>query len=98
LPSELLIIVWQLNIVLLEDYRLIVERRWARPSGRESYAGGSVNSWQCHTCQTGQRVGAKQSLIPGLPGWRLGVWLTTTPLKNLLLRNIQGIKQDEGGP
>jgi hypothetical protein len=27
LPSELLIIVWQLNIVLLEDYRLIVERR-----------------------------------------------------------------------
>jgi hypothetical protein len=31
--------------ILLEDYRLIVERRSARLSDRESYAGGSVSSW-----------------------------------------------------
>jgi hypothetical protein len=31
--------------ILLKDYRLIVERRFARPSDRESYAGGSVSSW-----------------------------------------------------
>jgi hypothetical protein len=30
---------------LLEDYRLIVERRSARPNDPESYAGGSVSSW-----------------------------------------------------
>jgi hypothetical protein len=29
----------------LEDYRLIVERRFARPNDSESYAGGSVSSW-----------------------------------------------------
>jgi hypothetical protein len=30
---------------LLEDCRLIVERRFARPADPESYAGGSVSSW-----------------------------------------------------
>jgi hypothetical protein len=30
---------------LYEDYRLIVERRFARPNDPESYADGSVNSW-----------------------------------------------------
>jgi hypothetical protein len=30
---------------LLEDYRLIVERSFARPNDPESYAGGSVSSW-----------------------------------------------------
>jgi hypothetical protein len=28
-----------------EDYRLTVERRFARPNDPESYAGGSVRSW-----------------------------------------------------
>jgi Ca2+/Na+ antiporter len=31
--------------VLLEDYRLIVERRFARRSDAENYAGGSASSW-----------------------------------------------------
>jgi hypothetical protein len=31
--------------VLLEDYRLIVEKRSAIPSGPESYADGSVSPW-----------------------------------------------------
>jgi hypothetical protein len=31
--------------LFLEDYRLIVERRSARPSDPESYAGGSVSFW-----------------------------------------------------
>jgi hypothetical protein len=30
---------------LLEDYRLIVERRFACPNDSESYAGGGVSSW-----------------------------------------------------
>jgi hypothetical protein len=30
---------------LLDDYRLIVERRFARPNDTESYAGGSVSFW-----------------------------------------------------
>jgi hypothetical protein len=30
---------------LLEDWRLIVQSRFARPSDPESYAGGSVSSW-----------------------------------------------------
>jgi hypothetical protein len=29
----------------LEDYRLAVERRYARVNDPESYAGGSVSSW-----------------------------------------------------
>jgi hypothetical protein len=29
----------------LEDYRLIVRRRFACPNDLESYAGGSVSSW-----------------------------------------------------
>jgi hypothetical protein len=31
-------------ISLLEDYRLIVEKRFVLPNNPESYAGGSVNS------------------------------------------------------
>jgi hypothetical protein len=30
---------------LLEEYRLIVERRFANPNDQESHAGGSVSSW-----------------------------------------------------
>jgi hypothetical protein len=30
---------------LLEDYRLMLERRLVRPDDLESYAGGSVSSW-----------------------------------------------------
>jgi hypothetical protein len=30
---------------LLEDYRLIVKKRFSRPNDAESYAGGSVSSW-----------------------------------------------------
>jgi hypothetical protein len=30
---------------LLEDYRLIVDRRFALPNDPESYADGSVSSW-----------------------------------------------------
>jgi hypothetical protein len=29
----------------LEDCRLIVERKFARTNGEESYAGGSVSFW-----------------------------------------------------
>jgi hypothetical protein len=32
-------------IIILEDYRLIVARRFARPNDPDSYAGGSVCSW-----------------------------------------------------
>jgi hypothetical protein len=53
---------------LLEDYRLVVERRFACPNDTESYAGGSVNSWQSHPFETGQRVGARRSIVPGPPG------------------------------
>jgi hypothetical protein len=30
---------------LLEDYHIIVERRFASPNDPESYAGGNVSSW-----------------------------------------------------
>jgi hypothetical protein len=30
---------------VFEDYRLIVERRFARPGGEASYAGVSISSW-----------------------------------------------------
>jgi hypothetical protein len=42
---------WESNLclgngrVLLEDYRLVVERRFARPSDAERYAGGIVSTW-----------------------------------------------------
>jgi hypothetical protein len=32
-------------VFLLEDYRLIVERKFAHPNDPESYAGGNVSSW-----------------------------------------------------
>jgi hypothetical protein len=32
-------------IVILEDYSLIFERRFARPIDPESHAGGSVSCW-----------------------------------------------------
>jgi hypothetical protein len=35
----------QVKTVLFEDYRLIVERRFARPSDPESYAGGGASFW-----------------------------------------------------
>jgi hypothetical protein len=38
-----LTILYQLPVI--EDYRLIVERRFARPNDPESYAGGSVSTW-----------------------------------------------------
>jgi hypothetical protein len=41
-----------INCIPLEDYRLIVERKPARPSDEDSYADGSVSSWQGHQCQT----------------------------------------------
>jgi hypothetical protein len=31
--------------VLFEDYRLVVERRSARPSDPEIYAGGNLSFW-----------------------------------------------------
>jgi hypothetical protein len=31
--------------LLLKDYRLITEKRFAGPNDAESYAGGSVSSW-----------------------------------------------------
>jgi hypothetical protein len=34
-----------LGKLCFEDYRLIVERGFARPSDTESYAGGSLSSW-----------------------------------------------------
>jgi hypothetical protein len=32
-------------IILIENYRLIEERRFERPNGPKSYAGGWVSSW-----------------------------------------------------
>jgi hypothetical protein len=32
-------------MILLEDYCLIMERRFVFPSGWESFTGGRVNSW-----------------------------------------------------
>jgi hypothetical protein len=34
--------------LLVEDYHLIVEKRFACPNDPENYAGGSVSSWQGH--------------------------------------------------
>jgi hypothetical protein len=62
---------WNLE-ALLEDYRLIVERRSALPNNPESYAGGSLSSWYDHPCQTSQRVGARRSIIPGFGVWTWG--------------------------
>lgn len=70
---------------LLEDYHLIVERSFANPNDPESYAGGSAYG---HPCQTGQRAGARQSIVPGLLGWGLSVWLTTQTPKKLQLQNL----------
>jgi hypothetical protein len=33
------------DMVLLEDYRLMLDRRFARTNAPESYVGGGVNSW-----------------------------------------------------
>jgi hypothetical protein len=34
-----------LCVIFLEDYRLVVEMRFALPSGTGRYAGGSVKFW-----------------------------------------------------
>jgi hypothetical protein len=36
-------------IAHFEDYRLVVERRFVLLNNLESYAGGSLISWQRHT-------------------------------------------------
>lgn len=38
------------------------------PSDLEGYAGRSLRSWQSHQCQTGQRVEARQNVVPDPPG------------------------------
>jgi hypothetical protein len=67
--------------LLLEDYRLTVERRFARPNDPESFTGWS------NPCQTGQRVGARRSVVLGPPGRVLDLGITSSPRKNLPLRN-----------
>jgi hypothetical protein len=56
-------------IVLLDSYHPLVERRFARQNDQKSYAGGSVSSWKGQASQTGKRVGVRQSVVPGSPGW-----------------------------
>jgi hypothetical protein len=56
-----------LHFFLLEDYRLIVERRFACPNDPDSYASGSLSSWEGHACETGQSVGATRIVVPGPP-------------------------------
>jgi hypothetical protein len=73
----------------LQGYRLIVER-FPGPHGLESYAGGRVSPWQSHARQTGQRVEARRSVVPGPSSYVLGMWLTTAHRKNLVLRNSRG--------
>lgn len=64
---------------LLEDYCFIMERRFARPSEPESCAGESI------TIQ--KRVGARRSVVPGLPRWWLGGGQATPPRENMPLLN-----------
>jgi hypothetical protein len=42
---RIIIIIIIIIIAVLEDYRLIVTRRFACPYDLESYSGGSVSSW-----------------------------------------------------
>jgi hypothetical protein len=55
--------------VLFEDYRLVLERRFARLNNPENDAGGSVISWQGHTSKTGQMVGVRRSYHLFLQVW-----------------------------
>jgi hypothetical protein len=74
---------------LLEDYRLIVERRFACPNDPESYAGGSIS-------QTGPRVGARRSVAPDPRGLGLGVGLTTPPRKIYSYKIMEELKTHTG--
>jgi hypothetical protein len=47
--------------ILLEGYRLGVDRKSVWPNDPESYAGGSGSSWQSHPCQTGKTKGRSQT-------------------------------------
>jgi hypothetical protein len=55
--------------------------RFVRLSDPESYADRTTSSWYDHPCKTGQRVVATRSVVPGHPGWGLGVGLRTLPQK-----------------
>jgi hypothetical protein len=59
------------NSCLLKDYHLIMERRFVVPSDPESYAGGSVSSWQIHPYQSRSKDRGQTKCSP----WscRLGV-------------------------
>jgi hypothetical protein len=67
----IIIIIIIIKSFLLKDYCLIVVRISAHPDSPESYAGRSLNSWQGHPSQTGQRLGVRQDVVPGAPGWVL---------------------------
>jgi len=59
-------------------------------SDRESYAGGSIATERASHSRQVKSDDPDKKGYPGLPGWGLGMRLTTTPhYKCVLLRSFQ---------